>query len=523
MQSSIAGMAATPLGGSLMSGSIQSDDDISFWHKLGLATGGAFQFPERAGYDTLNWRSQWQADRARYNGCGKHCDDVDDYLERCRVTQAAINDAAENLKTAYLALRQLDSGATLQTANKCAITSGKILQLLAKLSGATPDAGWLSGLVNNSTVNKPHDAIAAAEGLVKAYKDAEVLYKWVVDQSAIYTELVLKGDFTKAKTLQKELKANAKALATILDRLGSSSLGKGMIGFIADKKGFSSLYSIVDTVAALFDYADQLEALNKEANLGVRTMNQAQFAYLQILRSHAALMANLHQAVGQCCGPEGPKLPDDANNTNDGSSGSGQGAHVTMVGSIDPNDKVTVGYGSQNFITGSHRLFYVIHFENKTSASAPAQRVEVTDFLSAALDWSTSLHATGARLRDRPEAAEEVRQTVLQIDGVRTENPRDPGEGAQGCAGTRQEEEKSGRGRGRRLDAPLQTSPGPSLVRRGTLRCPRAHAAIAATLPAVARASLTMRSMSSATVGMSWMRPTPWPHGMSESLTSPVL
>jgi hypothetical protein len=107
------------------------------------------------------------------------------------------------------------------------------------------------------------------------------------------------------------------------------------------------------------------------------------------LHSHSALMANLHQAVGQCCGQPTPPLPSDTNNGNDGSSGSGQGAQVTAVGSIDPNDKVTVGYGSQNFVADGTRLFYIIHFENKSSASAAAQRVVVTDVLASELDWAS--------------------------------------------------------------------------------------------------------------------------------------
>jgi RHS repeat-associated protein len=57
--------------------------------------------------------------------------------------------------------------------------------------------------------------------------------------------------------------------------------------------------------------------------------------------------------------------------------------------SSDPNLKTTVGYGSQGFVTGDTPLVYTIDFENQASASAPAQKIVVTDQLNANLDWST--------------------------------------------------------------------------------------------------------------------------------------
>ena len=58
-------------------------------------------------------------------------------------------------------------------------------------------------------------------------------------------------------------------------------------------------------------------------------------------------------------------------------------------GSIDPNDKQTIGYGRENYVSAGTRLVYLIRFENKSTASAPAQEVFVTDQLDKNLDWST--------------------------------------------------------------------------------------------------------------------------------------
>ncbi len=62
---------------------------------------------------------------------------------------------------------------------------------------------------------------------------------------------------------------------------------------------------------------------------------------------------------------------------------------VRMVGSQDPNSKVTVGYGDAGYVTGATSFLYTVHFENVASATAAAQKVVVTDQLHANLDWST--------------------------------------------------------------------------------------------------------------------------------------
>jgi hypothetical protein len=63
---------------------------------------------------------------------------------------------------------------------------------------------------------------------------------------------------------------------------------------------------------------------------------------------------------------------------------------IQIVGSWDPNDKVGPdGFGSEGNISARQMLSYVVYFENKTAALAPAQEVLITDHLDAHLDWST--------------------------------------------------------------------------------------------------------------------------------------
>ena len=57
-----------------------------------------------------------------------------------------------------------------------------------------------------------------------------------------------------------------------------------------------------------------------------------------------------------------------------------------LVGSCDPNDKLTGGYGEERFVHPDAPIPYTIRFENKSTATAPAQRIIVTDVLDDNLD-----------------------------------------------------------------------------------------------------------------------------------------
>jgi hypothetical protein len=48
-----------------------------------------------------------------------------------------------------------------------------------------------------------------------------------------------------------------------------------------------------------------------------------------------------------------------------------------------------VGFGPQNYVAGDSEFPYLIEFENATNATAPAQVVNISDFLSTNLDWNT--------------------------------------------------------------------------------------------------------------------------------------
>lgn len=83
-----------------------------------------------------------------------------------------------------------------------------------------------------------------------------------------------------------------------------------------------------------------------------------------------------------------------------GSPGGGGGSGV--AGAIDPNEKFGPGFGPEGWVRADALLPYRINFENigpgsrdangdpyPTVATAPAQRVTITDELESSLDWST--------------------------------------------------------------------------------------------------------------------------------------
>jgi hypothetical protein len=60
------------------------------------------------------------------------------------------------------------------------------------------------------------------------------------------------------------------------------------------------------------------------------------------------------------------------------------------VQSVDPNDIIApAGYGEEHWVSGKDPLPYIIRFENQSDASAPAQRVVITQRLDEDLDYRT--------------------------------------------------------------------------------------------------------------------------------------
>jgi hypothetical protein len=158
-------------------------------------------------------------------------------------------------------------------------------------------------------------------------------------------------------------------------------------------------------------YADLKEDWDNSANAAVNYYG-ARDAYRRMLGVHAGTMEAVKAAATQncpdckdkcsgcppkpgqpepkpnrCCGKTQPCPPPPCRV---GCGGQGDGGDdIRGVGSIDPNDKQTIGYGAGGLIRPGTRVVYLIRFENKTNATAAAQQVTITDPLGSFFDLST--------------------------------------------------------------------------------------------------------------------------------------
>lgn len=90
---------------------------------------------------------------------------------------------------------------------------------------------------------------------------------------------------------------------------------------------------------------------------------------------------------------------------------------VRLVGSYDPNEKIASGTGRRGYLGDAEFVAYTIRFENKSSASAPAQEVVITDSLDPALDWAT-LELVAVGFNDRVVEIPRGRQSYAGLVAV---------------------------------------------------------------------------------------------------------
>jgi hypothetical protein len=108
--------------------------------------------------------------------------------------------------------------------------------------------------------------------------------------------------------------------------------------------------------------------------------------YYKTLKYYRNAVNQFNAALNSCKTGDGgnPENPPPSQPAYNG----GQTTQDQPVG-IDPNDKLTIGFGNAGYFRANDRLYYTIRFENMATAAAPAGVVYVTDTLSTNLDWST--------------------------------------------------------------------------------------------------------------------------------------
>ncbi len=116
-------------------------------------------------------------------------------------------------------------------------------------------------------------------------------------------------------------------------------------------------------------------------------MVQGREEYLDAWKKFQAALRALEAANDACDDDDDDKEPED--NPNPDNPVPTDEVDLDVITSGDPNDKLTVGLGSEGWVGGDASILYVIRFENVPTATAPAQQVFITDVLDADLDWSS--------------------------------------------------------------------------------------------------------------------------------------
>ena len=65
------------------------------------------------------------------------------------------------------------------------------------------------------------------------------------------------------------------------------------------------------------------------------------------------------------------------------------GQTTPVDSAVDPNGKITSGFGNSGYVPSGSAIVYTVYFENQATATLPAQVVTVTDRLASNLDWSS--------------------------------------------------------------------------------------------------------------------------------------
>jgi hypothetical protein len=237
-------------------------------------------------------------------------------------------------------------------------------------------------------------AANAAQSAYAAYQNAADEVK--TDQINVYVVVggaLVAATLVEAAAATLELSAGtAVALKAFVDvtsgcvrgALDHASESGGCIADVISAAGIATVDLAAEKLAGEFLIRKLLNAFSavlaavpyqKKLNQAILAKQAAEIAFLGALGPYKAA----HDAYGSClathCGaqptppppsPPGPVLP------------------VTPVSSIDPNAKTGAsGVGSQQFISGSSGLAYLIEFANEATATAPVHTLTVQDHIDA--------------------------------------------------------------------------------------------------------------------------------------------
>ena len=310
----------------------------------------SFPKPTRSSEDTPEWRTGFR----NYASVNSKCPHYSRYQSVLRETESSLRQVEQNFQSwvsAHEALKESNKANLGLAAAQATKMAAKLAAFAVTLEGA---AAALSGY-----------GVVAGDAAIAEYAASVIS---LLQNATVNTINALQDDNFDRTSAGIESMLD---LATDLrDKVGGTPF-------------WGPIWLVVSSIKDLAEaWTDTKQSLQDHYNL-ISIYRNSRNAYIAALVRHWVNLNTLQAIVSLPC-PDKPNNPPPPGPGQPGTQSSTSG-----IGSYDPNDKLTVGFGSQGFVASGAWLVYTIRFENKTNATAPAQRVVVTDRLDPKLDWST--------------------------------------------------------------------------------------------------------------------------------------
>jgi hypothetical protein len=348
-----------------------------------------------------NWEKGYQI----YKPYIKKCDALFNAYYACVGSEIDLNIAFDNWFLAYEGVESRIGAEWGLIASKGLLVGSKALLTVASLGKQALKLGpkaaqiadklvkWHIFEEPESIVDIVKDGIETAENLFEAYKEAVSEFK-----NLGVAELIKLANERRIAFLKEALKKLAVEVGDkIVEKITEKVLEKCKSEIRPKMRNFvkgivkAGVASIIDegyeTVKEFFDYADEVrESVDKYIMSALDDYEKSKEVFLNAVERHARNMAKCKAAAEYCQDGEGT---DGGNPPIPPGPGTGGTGGTTAHTGFDPNTKLTAGVGENGYIADGSLIVYTIYFENKSDASAPAQEVEIDDYLDENLDWST--------------------------------------------------------------------------------------------------------------------------------------
>ncbi|MDD8050890.1 MAG: carboxypeptidase regulatory-like domain-containing protein [Verrucomicrobiota bacterium] len=281
-------------------------------------------------------------------------------FKACMAADDRVRQAFDNWNDHYRLLQEVNVANLRVVAGQSALLGAKTAKLLMDISGMLSKLKGFGTSVSKDRIERINWYMERLTGAAGAIQGAPT--KWDLASNASYTNGVLNELIAYLKELKRYQGVNTPFLDLI----------NNVLGLIGDYQALASDYENLDK-----DALREFQRYQDDAHVFVESIKALHTAFREMKAS--AKLCN--QEDGSDTNPAPTGLDEDDSADAEGGTG--------VVGSEDPNDKLTTGFGGQGFVDVDAPIHYTIRFENKSDATAPAQRVLITDQLSSELDWTS--------------------------------------------------------------------------------------------------------------------------------------